>query len=1669
LTQFYQISQFAKRLQMSFSPSHRDYRNKMNKKSKRRTKTQPLHLQILEQRDNPAPFPSITGLAAPGATRPLLGESVTYNFAFNNPDATLTGFGPYIVVAVDSTGADGAPNPDGFGVPVVRSTGTVLSPLGKTVLTSAKTYDNPFTGQTGLSAPAGYTAGDTIYIYQLPFISFTPDQSTDVDITLPTSNLADVGVPLNLTVIPAFRDTNATAPFSPQISAPVVTDAIPELYRLLKIYEGPEDETATGPNFIRRYRLDVDIATGQTINNLTLTDDLAPSMQIVGRNSTKMAAFVASSGFGTNILNLSKLGGTAVSTAPDGTVTYQFGNVTGVAGKDASFAFDFYVPRDNAAPTGGQVIPQTPLVNANTGTDSKTDTNTASSTGTWTAIDTRDGTISVPKTAPDNRPHNLEEQSIAIQKGFELIDRTTGAVLPAGAPIRPGNTLIRYTMNFQVSDYYAFDNVFVRDSLADGQRLFIGTFGTGGSQSAFPLMTVNNAFLTGSPAGSRITSTSTAAGGLPANRFTGNQVIEYQRRYTGTDLDSIPTSFLDVDGPATGSIGASVFLNQTPAPNTNINTGGSSLIQFNVSQELRARHGANAGRLVGGDIANAGSSPNNNPVGSQLFPGTTGTIVFYAEVTEEFSDAFPSLDRTVDQGDILNNRVDDPTTQERDGIFGQQLRTEEINAATPTIIGRGSDDSGTSVVIPYGVQVKQIYAINGQRVPDTTTTPPTYNVQAGDSITYLLTYSLPISSFENLRLIDLPPLPVINVQTPGTFNFNRDPATYIFNPGNVGVFVNGVTPGSSGTGSFTSDTYFSTFDPSQSDISRHPDLDPDPLRNSLTLDFGTHDDPGIGNRRSTTISVLVTFRVSDVPFAADLPLTNQLRVNEGSTNAGTATVEAIRQFNLVRPFVTIQKGAVGGNTTGFSAGSGSSSVAFDPPSNATGTFTLGGSALSKLNAVDNSTEASNIGGFNITNSNPRVDAGDVVRFAIVAQNSGQGDAFDVNITDIVQPGFDRSTFTNLRLFRGDGTPLGLGTDYNFVYVPGTGALSITLVDNYTDGNISTTPGVSKEAEDSRSGALSRGRGVGSAVTNGSNTIIALYDVTLASTVAPGQTITNTAIVTNYANNDGGSDLTDPNVIPGAGEPQDTATVTVPVNLVKQVVSTSETHTTGSNVAIGEIVRYRLVMELAEGQAKALQLRDQLPSGLTFLNDNTSTVAFVSNGPGITSSTGTISGSGLNVSGTFANAGSVTTVPTFLIPGTAITGGPFNNGTDVTFNLGDVTNADRDTDLEFIVIEFNALVNNTTAGSNDAGETRNNNFQTLVNANVVATSPNTAVTIVEPQITVQKVPAPTTADAGDLITYTITITNANVASSATGYEVRFTDVVPATLTGVGYTVTTPLPSGVSITTDVSAGNSLDILFNQLTPGQSITITVRGNVIPGVLPGQVITNTGNIVYTSLPETNGTTTNPTGSSNTGTPGSDTGERTGSGTAPNDYASSGSGDVTINALVPIKTVLATSETSTTGNDVVIGEVVRYRLVTRVPESSSLTNFRITDALPDGLQFLNDSTALVGFVSNGTGISSSTLSGTGLILNGNETTVGSLTPTFVLPSGALLGGPFTDGTDVIFALGDLNNQDRDADQEFIIIEFRKSSRNHAEQHLPSLDQRHQLRFALDNSKCHCP
>ncbi len=190
-----------------------------------------------------------------------------------------------------------------------------------------------------------------------------------------------------------------------------------------------------------------------------------------------------------------------------------------------------------------------------------------------------------------------------------------------------------------------------------------------------------------------------------------------------------------------------------------------------------------------------------------------------------------------------------------------------------------ADTSGASVQILSGTLTKTIYAING----NTSFGAP--RLGPSDTVTYRLRYTLPSSDLEPVTLTDYLPLPVLLASEV------------------TGPFVTTVSAAvpAAGTAKFgPADTFFAL-------SGAVPTITTDAAGNSVRFQYGAFDDP---TNTPTTIDILFTVTASNAPFADGLFLTNQARVEEGTTNAGATIVDAIVQIELNEPDVRVTKGVV---------------------------------------------------------------------------------------------------------------------------------------------------------------------------------------------------------------------------------------------------------------------------------------------------------------------------------------------------------------------------------------------------------------------------------------------------------------------------------------------------------------------------------------------------------------------------------------------------------------------------------------------------------------------------------------------------------------------------------------------------------------------------------------
>ena len=259
-----------------------------------------------------------------------------------------------------------------------------------------------------------------------------------------------------------------------------------------------------------------------------------------------------------------------------------------------------------------------------------------------------------------------------------------------------------------------------------------------------------------------------------------------------------------------------------------------------------------------------------------------------------------------------------------------------------------------------------------------------------------------------------------------------------------------------------------------------------------------------------------------------------------------------------------------------------------------------------------------------------------------------------------------------------------------------------------------------------------------------------------------------------------------------------------------------------------------------------------------MDDGTARVAFISNGAGVSSAdVGTLPVPA--IPGACVIAGNETTAIPDPLPcaladfnigintSTATdtdTQASFTTGLDPQFKLGTLINADTDADRELIIVEFNALLDNSVASNNDGGNNRLNTFQLNVNgAAYGAVSAAHTIRVSEPSITnLTKTVNPTSADAGNTVTYTVTFSNANNANSTTAFDIILTDIIPAKMTlDLASISPTYLPAACSsLTSNTSAGNNINLTFAPIPAACRVTVTYQATLLNSVIPGEALVN-------------------------------------------------------------------------------------------------------------------------------------------------------------------------------------------------------------------------------------
>jgi len=1559
-----------------------------------------------------SPVPVVTVDADP---TPFVGEAFEVGIDFENQGilADDTGYGPFVDLRV-SPGAEVVGGLGGF-----TYLGLPVNVLGFYENNTAlpMVIDHPIPEIAGLPMDAGeitLAAGESYYVLELPFGSFAVNQpGAEINFTAITSRAANptenffpeeagaIGS-VSFQVGGGFRFGGDPLD-NPGVDAPIYVAPVPNnevgtagdngnpnsfevrprVWEVTTDVLEQEGQAATGPNDPQTWQILVDIATGETLTNIVIGDVVADNLQYINNLTvTDSNGNPLVEGVDYTVSNEPSLVG------PGGDLSITISDeVLGVAGNDITISYETYVPYLDA---DGETV----LVPS---TGSPVDiSNSVVANGTWIydlaayGLDPVDGILTVTDSALGDdglRPNvaTLSAESITIHKG--VTNLTSGG----SDNFIPGDEL-EWNLFIQVSDYFQFDDLYMIDTLGDGQ-LFIDSAGAVVAGALAPTFTWTEE---GAPQSLAFDISAPSANLSPIPDVAlinfGNFVVFHNGTQSAQTFD------------------ASLF--QASAPN-NISVGvGETVFLFRVSEQMidAGADGILKGDgLNGGNLVSVTDATRDAELATNIGQGqTTATITFRSVAQEAYVlDLVPGENNNIDMDDSIGNRVD---------VNGQILDNTDD---TPQ--GRVEEGSGAGVSVPGPTLDKSLSFINGLAPGADPVVDP------GGTVTWGLNTTLSTADTENLTIIDYVPLPKFEVAEFGAgpditgaitvFAVSDfDPLTDIPPAGEIYLVLGddlfeelGGTLGNTSPGNT---------------LLEGATIDED--TNSFTISVGTFGLPAaeaslLANR---TIDIFFTLTATDEPMVDGLFLTNQQRVTYNNTEDAVSVGDAIVQVRIAEPIVSVDKGVVASSQGGGLLLGG---VQFDP---------IAGSGFT--GDVENAAQASAIGGSDlITGTLP--DAADSVRYAIVLQNTGRADAFNVTAEDTidfehfftVDPANvgDFVADTNFTVFTGDGTALVQGVDYNLSYTydvgTETGSFEVVMIDG-GDGFL-------------QAGAEANG----DLITGGLNSVVITYDLMLAASMPAGFVYTNTAALTNYT----GVETGGINRVPDGLEDSADIRTQIP-DIQKSLVETEVVDANNSNTqaAIGELVTYEVVITVPEGTTYGAAITDRMDRGLAFVG-----VVSVSSSAGVTFDAPEV-GVELTPDNTTVSA----------------VGG--QDGRRVEFDLGNIINTNTDNaDTETITIRYTAVV--TNIAGNQTGNQRNNSADFNWDDELPADnlSDNAAnVRVIEPTLSVEKEVENVTSsegpansvdgDADDVIQYTITITNGNGGNDRDAYELSLSDLIPSALNGLSIvsvnstgTVnfsTATLPDSFEIvgqTLQTIAGADVDLLKNS-----TITIVVEGTFAGNT--GGIVTNEADIQWTSMDGTPGGGRNTHNANGV--------ERDGSGVGPNDYNDSDTAQITTAPLV-FKQIVSTSEADTGAEtagagfanadvDGAVGEIVRYRLVVGVPEGEA-ENFQIQDHLPEGLQFLNDGSARFLLVSDGgtqitsTGISDiSALAGgtSGAALAGitssdvNGVFADNNIATSIAGAGTGEGAVFSSGQDVFFRMGDITNDTSNGDPAYAIIEF---------------------------------
>ena len=376
----------------------------------------------------------------------LVSETQNVELRFDNIGSN-PGFGPFVDLVLPTHGKD-----DTGGLSFVAGSAKLLdTPLKETVTkfdANGRAVHPLAKDSAGNPLVLIGNPGYQLVVLELPFGSYVSDQpQVQIDMQLAIDSNATIGQSLPVLAAGGFRfgnDPLNNPTKDPSIrSISTTLNVIPSVVKTQLEYLGPENETTTGKNFIRGYRVLVDIAQGAEVSNLQVMNQLDSNQAFVGVSKATWPE-----------------GDFTVMKSPDIGIATQENQLIiglpdskGVPGLDGSYIVSIFVPETDAS--NSPVIDTILAKNSVSRFFSQVKAD-------WKIPSSIDNSKSeLFPVSSDAVPHVLQNKVIATQVSARTVKDVNGKSLGPG-------DLLEYNIDFQVSDFASLNNVALLVQIPNG-------------------------------------------------------------------------------------------------------------------------------------------------------------------------------------------------------------------------------------------------------------------------------------------------------------------------------------------------------------------------------------------------------------------------------------------------------------------------------------------------------------------------------------------------------------------------------------------------------------------------------------------------------------------------------------------------------------------------------------------------------------------------------------------------------------------------------------------------------------------------------------------------------------------------------------------------------------------------------------------------------------------------------------------------------------------------------------------------------------------------------------------------------------------------------------------------------------------------------------------------